>query len=360
MNTDIFRYKCSFITLALLLGYAYMHMSLSGLYSELTWDELINFRVRLPYAQRLLVPAMVRLFSALLPVKLEILFFFMEWLFTSLLYFTLFHLLQQEFNWRQSQLLSWLFLLILPLVTVINYRFQRQGVAPVFSPGDTATLFFFTMGFLLSLSAKWLYFIPLVFLATLNRESSFLLVCLVPALHWHHLKSVIRPTILALFAYIAARFLILTFLEGVPGPLLEWYPRGGANTLFKDNLLWLLNEGNILLLMFCFAGLPLFWFAFFDYIPLRYRPLRYVLVFYFIALLMVGRLMEARIFSEIIVLIYFPICLALNAWLFEQQPIPSNASGLGYIADRWAVIGILLISLGFWQPINKAILRFLV
>lgn len=357
MNFDIFRYKRGFITFTLILGYTFIHFTLTGLYSEITLETLTNFTVRLPYAQRLLVPALAHFGLFFFPIQLELFFFLIEGLSTSLFYFVLFKLLLLEFSSRQAQLLSWLFLLILPLVTVINYRLQRQGAAAVFYPSDTSALFFIALGFLICLKSKWVYFIPLVFLATLNRESSFLLILIIPALHWHKLRTVIKPILAAILAYLLARVLLLAFLHDLPGQIMEWYPQGGKETLFKDNLLWLLNEENLFLFVFCFAGLPLFWFCFFDYIPLRYRPLRYVTLFYFIMLMMVGRLMEARIFSEIIVLLYPPVCLGLRNWLIAQEPITSTQAGFVFYINRWAVLGIIVLFVLMAQPINEFIIR---
>ncbi len=357
MNADLLRYKYRFVTFVLLLSYAFIHTHLTGLYSDISFANLMNFSVRLPFGQRLLVPALVNLIAPIIPLKVDELFFLMEWLFISLFYFALFSLLRQEFSPRQSQFLSWLFILLLPLITVVNYRFQNNGIATFFYPYDTASLFFMAMGFLFCLRSQWLYFIPWVFLATLNRESSILLVLIIPALHWQQLKSMVQPMTFAFLAYLLARFLVLQFLHGVPGQLLEWYPLGGPYTHFESNLIWLLNEQNILLFMFCFAGLPLFWFAFYDFIPLQYRPLRYVALFYFLALLTVGRFMEARIFSEIVVLLYLPVCLALKNWLIEHEPVRPSSFGIAYYLDRYAVLGLLLVIVILQRPLNQAFIH---
>ncbi|CDZ76205.1 hypothetical protein BN59_00472 [Legionella massiliensis] len=356
MNSDIFRYKCSFITFALLLGYTFLHIELTGLYSELSLDGLMNFSVRLPYAQRLLVPGLARLLSMLLPLKSGELFFLMEWLFVTLFYFALRRLLQEEFSPRQAQLFSWLSILLLPLITVVNYRFQSQGAAAVYSPSDTASLFFIVLGFLFCLRKEWGYFIPWVFLATLNRESSILLVFIIPALHWQNRKMILKPMFLAILAYLFARLLVLEFLSGVQGQLMEWYLQGGLSTHFADNLIWLLNDQNILLFSFCFAGLSLLWFAFFDYIPERYRPLRYVVLCYFLGLLLIGRFMEARIFSEIVALLYFPVCLALRNWVAGLEPVYPVNPGFSYYFNRYSVLCALMATVMLRQPLNQLVI----
>ena len=59
MNKDIFRYKLHFITVVLLLSYVFIHTQLTGVYVDATFEKLVNFSVRYPFAQRLLVPSMV-------------------------------------------------------------------------------------------------------------------------------------------------------------------------------------------------------------------------------------------------------------------------------------------------------------
>ena len=356
MNEDLFRYKSQFITFSLLLSYAFIHTKLTGVYVDTSLPDMANFAVRLPFGQRLLIPAIVHFLAYVLPLSIDNLFFLMELLFISLFYFALKKLLAHEFEPRPAQLLSWLCILLLPLMTVINYRFTSEGRATFFYPCDTGSLFFMTVGYLLCLRERWLYLIPWIFLATFNRESSILLVLLIPALHWQKCRSLIGPLLLAIVAYCFARFLVLTFTHGLPGPVMEWYFRASQYTYFEANLFWLLNDLHILLFLFCFAGLPLFWFVFYDFIPLQYRPLRYVVLFYFIGLLLVGNLMEARLFNEILVLYYLPVCLAMRQWLSQLEPYPTEQTGVLYYINRYAVVGVLTIIVLFRQPLNVGVI----
>ena len=283
MNSDIFRYKYRFVSFCLLFGYAFIHFHLTGVYVEIPLDKLIDFSVRLPFNQRVLVPALAHGIAYFVPIEINNLFFLLEWLFTSLFYFALLNLLQLEFPPRQAQLLSWLCLLVLPLMTVINYRLPYGGEANLFYPYDTATLFFMTLGFFFCLRKEWHYFIPWIFISTFNRESSLLLVLLIPTLYWQTIQSVLKPLLCAILAYLLARIIIIYCLQGSPGAWVEWYYY--QYTHFEANLIWLLNDQNIALFVFCLMGLPLFWFSFFDYIPAFYRPLRYLILFYFLVLL---------------------------------------------------------------------------
>lgn len=357
MNQQILSYKYRFTTIALLLGYAVMHVKLTGMSIKNPIEQMLNFTNSLPFAQRLLAPFLINVLKSILPLPIGQLFFLLEWAFISLFYFALRKLLVLEFSYRQAQALSWLFLLLLPLMTVVNYGFTNNGKATLFYSYDTLSLFFMAAGMLFCLRSQWFYLIFLIFVATFNRESSFLLVVIIPALHWQHLRRIRWPTLFALLAYFLARMLIFSFLHQAHGSLLEWYHLDHL-THFDVNLIWLMNQQHILFFVYCFAGLPLFWFAFYDYIPERYRPLRYVAFFYFLALLLVGNFMEARLFHELIVLIYMPVVVAINRWLMQERLIEPAVMGLLYYVNRYAILGLLVILIILRQPLSRGIIWF--
>ena len=235
MNEDFFLYKKRFVSFFLLFSYAFIHLKLSGIYVDTTFAQLTDFSARLPYGQRILVPMLVHYLRFIVPLENDLLFFLMEWLFISLFYFALLRLMQCEFPLKQAQALSWLFLLLLPLVTLINYRYSIHGAAPIFFPYDTASIFFMCLGFLFCLKNQWIYFMVVVFFATINRESSFLLLFMIPTLHWQKLSKVYKQFILAILVYILARCLVMVALHDLPGSLVEWYFRGTHHTHFEVN-----------------------------------------------------------------------------------------------------------------------------
>lgn len=75
MNKDILRYKARFMTLALLLSYAFIHTKLTGIYDDTSLTDMANFSVRLPYGQRMLIPAIVHFIGYFLPLSVDNLFF---------------------------------------------------------------------------------------------------------------------------------------------------------------------------------------------------------------------------------------------------------------------------------------------
>lgn len=356
MNAIFFRYKTRLLTLALILGYAYLHVRLTGIYADTTLERFIDFSARLPFGQRLLVPSIAHFISIIIPLKPEEIFFLLEVGFVSLLYVTIRHLLQHEFKPSQAKLLSWLFILLLPLMSVINYRYTTSGDALFFYPYDSASLFFIAAGFLFCIRSQWSILIPLVFLATFNRESAVLLILLIPALHWQQIRLVLKPFALACLAFLIARLIVLYFVSDLPGPLTEWYFRESEFTHFSVNLAWLLNEQHILFFMFCFAGLPLFWFVFHDYIPQRFQPLRFIALFYFLCLLLVGNFIEARVFGEVIVLLYMPVCVGINRWLAGWQPDYASDKHFSFYISRYSVLIILAIIVLGRTPLNQGVI----
>ncbi len=343
MNQDLFRYKTSFLTCALLFSYVYMHLKLTFIYTGVTLEQLVDFSARLPFAQRLLVPALVRCVHAFIPLDIPNTFFIIELLFVSLLFAAMKQLMQHEFSPRCATVLSWLFLLLLPLETAINYGLLKHYPAPYYYPYDSASLFFMTAGFWLCLRSQWPLFLVLIAFATLNRESSILLVLLIPLIHRSQLKHALKPFSWALLVYLITRSLVLFWTRHSSGGLVEWYYQSSQYTYFEINLYWLFDMQHIFLFVYCLAGLPLLWFAFYDYIPKQYKPIRYLALFYFLGLLLIGNFPEARIFGEIIVLLYLPVCVAIKRWVNQETTEIEHEQGIFFYINRYAIIGILIL-----------------
>jgi len=358
MSRDWLKYKMRFIAAALIISYAYLHMRLTGLYVLVPFEAFVQLTTPLPFAQRMLVPAIAHVLAPWLNLSAFELFFLLEVVFTGLLFVSMFQLLQREFDEKPAYFLTWLFFLLLPLVSVINYRWSRfNGVCPFYYPYDTSTLFFMTVGYRYCLQARWLSLALWLVLATFNRETSILLILLMPALHG--LSVFKQPTAaLPLLAYCLTRGVLYVVLQDNEGLWLEFFRVDRSCSLLATNLRWLLTEENVLMFIYCFACLPLYWFAFIDYIPLRYRAVRYVVLVHVISLLLVGVFPEARIFGESVVLMYLPICVAMSRWLHGQEPyrLP-NASAFACI-DRYAVFIILTACVLCFVPIEVLLLHF--
>ncbi|MCA0402409.1 MAG: hypothetical protein LCH30_01295 [Proteobacteria bacterium] len=339
MNKDIFQYKKRGTLFILLFSFTYLYTKLTAQVTNLPFEGLIHFSVPLPYNQRVLVPLTARLITYLSPLQLNHIFFLIALIFFCLTYLCLVKLMQMAYSKKQAQLLAALFILLLPLCLVINYRYSWGGEAAVFHPYDAATFFFMTLGFYLCLKQKWLYFFINLFFATLNRESSFLLILLIPCLNYKEMKGNYRLLFFAIFLYALTRYLIFYCLPNHDGSFIEFNMQQGEQSHFAMNMQWLFLKENIFLCSFSFLFLPLIWFCLCDYIPPQYRPIRYISLFYFLLLIFVGNITEARIFIEIIVLLYFPACLAISNWLngnyYQFKP------SLCTFIDRYAIIFVL-------------------
>lgn len=357
MNKKIFNYKRHFFTFSLLLAYVFAHLYLTGFYIDATLEDLMQGSARLPFAQRILVPSLAFQLGKIWPSEVFELFFVLELGFISLFYLALKKLLTTAFDPPKAQALSWLFILVLPLITVVNYRFSIHGEATLFYPYDTASLFFLATGFLFCLQQRWILFYVLLFLAILNRESSILLVFLIPTLYWQNKSSIIKPFVLSLALYTVTRYAILWLLNGHNGPWIEWYSTMVDLSYFSINLYWLLDYHYLAVFLLCMAGVPYLWFTFYDFIPLRFRPLRYLTLVYFCGLAVFGLFVEARILTEIVVLLYLPVCIAVQNWFDKAEPLVCENKNIVYYIDRYFVLGTLLLIAVFRTPINHLILR---
>lgn len=359
MNTELFRYKLRLITLLLIAGYAFLHMQLADIFVEAPLEKVIDFTVRLPYGQRLLLPAIAHFLQPIFHLDANEVFFLLECLFVSLFFWANYRLLRLAFNHKTSLVLNWLFILLLPLISVINYRYTLGGIANFYYACDSASLFFTAAGMYLCLRQQWIWFIALIFIATFNRESAVLLVFLIPALHWPQFSKKLTIFVLAALTYLLARVLIFGLTSDLPGTLVEWYFRSSPYSLFITNMTWLIHEAHLLLFSYCFAALPLFCFTFYDFLPKKFRPLRYLVLVYFLGLMSVGILMESRIYHEIMVLLYFPVCIAIANWLRHQPVLTNDENSWSYYLDRYGILLILVAVILLQKPIN-ALIHFLI
>lgn len=352
---DFFRYKCRFLSILLILCYAYTHLELSGYYFRVSPDVMIYSSILLPFGQRLLLPNVAYLLHYIIPVSPGSIFFILECISVGLFFISLFSLMKIEFSRQQALLLTWLFLLLLPLMSVINYRFLVGGPTTIYYPWDSSSMFFMALGFFLILKERWLWFSIVLFLATLNRESSFLLALLIPAVYDVREKRYRHQFLLNVLIYALAHAIVILLTWHLPGTYCEWFFHGYTHVAV--NMHWLLGDFRIFFLPLSLMFLPIFWFAFYDYIPLRFRAIRYVALFYFLGLFLVGNFMEARIFHETAVLLYLPVCLAVKNWLEKTPPAISEVRGIRYFLNRYAVIAVLILLVLVWPYLDSLITR---
>lgn len=338
---ELFKLKSRFFTFLLVIAYTFLHIKLSMFLLEASPNKMFAFEATLPFGKRILTTLIAHTLTYIPDVSIEGKYIIIELIFVFFLFFFLQKLLRDFFTKRAALLLTWLFLLILPIITLLNYKFWQKTLAPLFYTYDTPELMFITLGMYLILRSKWLWFYLTLFVATINRETSLLLVLLIPALHLKNFNQYKWPLVISGFIYITVSLLLCWIFKENQGHVAEMYHDIYKTSIIQLNMYWLFNEGYISGFLYCFAGIPLFWFVFYDYIPYKFKPVRYVVLFSFLILMVVGRIDEPRIFGEMIILMYLPVCLGVKAWLTNEPIQVATSHNFGYFANRYAIIFIL-------------------
>lgn len=350
MNSDIQQYKYNLLIFSVIVTYACLHYALAGNYEGADFSALSAFSTPMPYAQRVLIPLLVNAFMWLTGQYFPLMqvYFLFECIAVLLLYFSLYLLMLSFMQRRAAELLSLLFIMLCSLTFVVNYRFSIGAAAMINFPYDTPAMVFIFWGMRCVLQQRWLWLAVCVVLATLNRETSILIILLLPALNARQGKPWLRPFVLNLFLYILVRTIVLILFSGNGGEGMEWWYRDTAWTHFEVNMSWLLHRCHVFFLLAEMAFLPMFWFVWHDYIARCFLDIRFVVLFHFLCLTMVAHLYESRIFGESIALLYVPLSVALPAVL-NNEGVRKRRSGMLAYIDRYAVLFILAAVLLLWK-----------
>lgn len=126
MSTEFVEHKLQLVTSLLLLSYAYPHFRLTVQFTPAALPVLLNFDAPLPYGQRVLMPALGNVLSKIFSLDAANSFFLLEWGCAMLLYVSMKKLLEVEFTASEARVLSWLFLILLPLSTLISYHYSGK------------------------------------------------------------------------------------------------------------------------------------------------------------------------------------------------------------------------------------------
>ncbi len=172
------------------------------------------------------------------------------------------------------------------------------------------------MGGYLVLSKRWTPLLLLMIIATLNRESSIIIIGLFVVSHFRNMSGYHYKVLAALVvAYVATRFAVHLITINNPKPY-------GGSMAFQmldgswriiNNLSWL--TGNGLTFLSTMAFLPLAPVILRHYIPQEMRHWHLIAFAYLIMLAFIGNLYEPRIFGEILVVLFIPSVLGLLTYL---------------------------------------------
>ncbi len=313
INQDIERYKKNTLTVLMIIAYTFMHYRLNGLYTETTFEKLTAFQVIKPYANRLLLPILAHELQTLLP--LPYLYLIFEATFVSLIVFVTRKLFCLYCDSKESYFYSLLFIGILCLVYIINYRFAAGREGTFFFPYDTPAVFFTLLGLYLVLTKQLFWVYILVPIATLNRESSLLIILMLPALFSGTKTPWIKPFLITSFIYGLTRIIIAFLLRHHQGSVAELYNLHSHYPHLTENIYFLMQRDFFTWILAEMGFLPLIWFTFSNYIPKALKHLKFVVLFYIIALFIVGNIIEGRLFGEVVAILFLPSMLAIKNYL---------------------------------------------
>ena len=271
-------------------------------------QALVEFRGAIPFGLRLLVPALARPFVDLgIPVRPV--FFAYEVAFTFALILCLWAVVR-----RTCQSEEWARFTSLAFTLLLAHTFLLNSVRPILNPYDTPGMLAIVLGLYASLYARWQWLLPLMLVATLNRESAILIAAIYAVLgagdagernYWARLAMLVG-------VYVLVRAFVGYVTMDNPRPygsavsffLLDQYR-------FNVNLSFLLSGGGFFVLLASLGLLPVAWISLRGHIPHQLRRLGSVAIAYFTALFFIGNLYEPRIFGEIVALIYIPVVVAM-------------------------------------------------
>lgn len=214
---------------------------------------------------------------------------------------------------------------------------------------------------------KWVHLSCLVLVATLNRESSILIPMVFGATYIDKLPikkfSVVLLSLCSLYFFVRWNMAVFTHGNPVPydGPMAFVFEQDWR---VNNNIIWLLQRGNILTFFSTFGWLPLSYLVFKAFIPIHMKRFHIVVLVYFSMLMFIGNLYEPRILGDIVILLYIPLVLALYAYIEKGTIKPPNQTLLNgrnvissslflELADKYIVFTICLLVFCVIIVINK-------
>lgn len=336
MQNDLERYKLNTLIAFMIIAYTSMRFYLNAQYLNVTFQKMVAFDVIKPYAYRVLFPIIAHYVSPLIGVYSF--FYCIELLGVIALFYCTSQLGKLYFDEKLSLLFSLLLLVLLSLTYIINYRYAIGGKSTFFFPYDTWALVFTVLGLLLCLKQRFLWLYGLIIVATLNRESSLLIICMLPALYAGKKVRWIRPFLISFLLYVIVRGVVSYALRFHDGQLAELYNLNSGYAHLTDNMYFLLQKNYFLWLMAEMSYMPLLWFAFSNYIPKALLRLRFIALLYVLSLFVIGNIIEGRIWGEAVVLLYLPVMLGLKNWLIDHPiTLTTDLRGLALIEHYFAI-----------------------
>jgi hypothetical protein len=336
----------------IIITVTYLHFFLTVPGFPANLELLTELNATKPYGQRVLVPLMVRALPSFL--RLEYYYAFIECIFLGAIYQTIICLGKRYFSQRLSHLVGLIFLSALPTLYVINYYFCALHLSAAFYyPYDVPAIFFVFLSLYLSVQKRWGLFYLSIVMATLNRESSIINVLLPLALYWNTNTKFRRPVCISFLLYVVTRAMIEVFLlQQAAGAIMMFFHEGGETQLSR-NLALFFHQKVACQLLAELLFLPVFFVLFSRYIPRELHRLHIIAVLYGIALFYFSFIIEARVWQEVVALLYLPVIIGARNWLTGRVQVPNEPVTGFQFWERYLGLFLMLAALSSFPLILK-------
>lgn len=295
-------------------GYALLRLVMNREYEGATWEQLYSLQAPLPFGHRILIPLLCRPLVDGLGLPIRQAFQVFEILSGFALFLALRWTLRAYVAERVASFFACLFFFVLPFLFLLNYRW------PVFYPYDTPSVAFTVLAFGLLVRERWGLAVAVMAVAAVNREIAAFFPLLAFCLLFGRVptRKIVGWMLVMWAVYFAVRSAIALALPQDLGESLHFHV--GDTLRILNNLDWLVvSRLNAVLLLASMGFLPVFWITLRDWLPSGLWRVGLLALLMFIPLLFVGNLYEPRIYGEIAVLLYLPLCLACWGWLSGQR-----------------------------------------
>ncbi len=322
------------------LTYAVLRLKLNFEFSGAPWDELIALTSPHPFASRVLLPWIASLIIGCTGLSPILAFGVTEFTASCVCCFVIYKFVRRFVPERRAYFFSLLFLFLLPFLFLFRFRW------PVFYPYDTPAIAFALAGTYAFLQHRTLLFLTLIIFATLNRETAVIipLAAFFLSIGGSNFSRRLVLVGAGFAVHLLTRAFLAWLIAGREGPMMYFYL--GMTPRIWINFCWLLHVDHWPLFLSNLGFMPVLWCALWNFIPLELRRLRFASLLVLIPMFVVGNIYEPRKDGEAFALLYVPVAIALDRWLFEGKPRTLvRKSGMLSKLDEWGVTAALLVIL---------------
>lgn len=298
-------------------------------YASATLTALVELQAPAPFGQRVLVPLVCRPFvHAGVPV--HTVFAIAEWLATIVLVLAMRRALLRDLAPRAATFGSVGVLAVLAFPMLLAHKWS------IFYPWDTWAMAALVLAVDAIRRDRMAVALAIVFVGTLNRESTVLLPLVALVLHLERpsLRHTAAWSVWFVLAYLGARWLALTIVPARGESLHLWL---GDELRIMSNVRWLVSGHDALLWLGSIACAPLGWWAVRRHAPRDLVRLHVPVLVGLVGLLVVANAYEPRVYGELLVVAYLPIFVGAWRWANEGEVVPTADGWVGSF-DRWFAI----------------------